>query len=442
MAKPRSVATDIVRTLRGAGYVAYFAGGCVRDELLGREPKDYDVATDATPDDVRALFKRTNEVGAAFGVMLVRQRGVTTEVTTFREESRYTDRRRPDEVRYADAVADAHRRDFTINALFLDPLDRPDPFEAADAPRANPPFHVDGRVIDYVGGLLDLHDRSIRAVGDPEARLAEDHLRALRAVRFAARLGFTIEARTSEAMRRHTAELRGVSRERIGEEIRMMLTTPGRGAAAALIEDFGLDAPTLDEAAIGAGVDPQRSLLGRLPAEAAYSTALAAWALDRLDRRLGGLAEAEEIADEARRVGRDWRRALMLSNENRDVLGATLGMLARLESGWLEERIADQKKSAASAGFNEALLLLELRRPDQAAAARERLETLQSDGVGLTPAPLASGEDLLEVGVPGGPEMGRLLERLYDAQLEGRIRTHEQALNFVRREVGGSGEPG
>src|SRR5690606_2867641 len=181
---------DIASTLRSHGHIAYFAGGCVRDALLGHPPTDYDIATDATPDRVQSLFDRTAAVGAHFGVVLVKRRGVTVEVATFRSEGPYSDQRRPDSVTFSDPESDAQRRDFTINALFLDPL-------------AGGHQSDGGQVIDFVGGQRDLQQKVVRAVGDPDQRLAEDHLRALRAVRFAARLGFRLDEPTAEAIRRH-----------------------------------------------------------------------------------------------------------------------------------------------------------------------------------------------------------------------------------------------
>ncbi|MEM1423575.1 MAG: CCA tRNA nucleotidyltransferase, partial [Planctomycetota bacterium] len=237
MSAQRDSAVRIVRTLAGAGHAAYFAGGCVRDELLGSEPKDYDVATDATPDEVEAAFRNTKPVGKSFGVILVRDGSSVTEVATFREEGAYTDKRRPDEVRFADAEADAHRRDFTINALFLDPLDTRDDQR--------------GRVIDFVGGLEDLERGVVRAVGDPAERLAEDHLRALRAVRFAARFAFPIEERTADAIRAHASALEGVSRERIGDELRRILAHPRRAEGVRTIHALALDAPVLADRALG-----------------------------------------------------------------------------------------------------------------------------------------------------------------------------------------------
>jgi poly(A) polymerase len=209
----RRAGEAIIRTLVQAGHAAYFAGGCVRDELLGLTPTDYDVATDATPDRISALFPRTSEVGAAFGVVLVKSGREVTEVATFRSEGAYSDRRRPDSVTFSNPAEDAKRRDYTVNALFLDPHAG----GAGSVEGAVVTSHGShGRVIDFVGGLLDLERRVLRAVGDPDQRLAEDHLRALRAARLAAKLGFQIDPGTAQAIRQHASQLQGVSRERIG----------------------------------------------------------------------------------------------------------------------------------------------------------------------------------------------------------------------------------
>src|SRR5688572_13668746 len=198
----RQDALAVVQRLRGAGHVAYFAGGCVRDLLLGLEPKDYDVATDAPPDRVRELFKRTQAVGQAFGVILVRVGRSQVEVATFRTDGTYLDGRRPSEVRFTTAEEDARRRDFTINGLFLDPMEN-------------------DRIIDYVGGQEDLAARRLRAIGDPAARFGEDHLRLLRAVRFAARFSLEIAPATAMAIESKASSLKGISPERIAEELRL-----------------------------------------------------------------------------------------------------------------------------------------------------------------------------------------------------------------------------
>ena len=209
----RDDAVNIIRQLQHAGHVAYLAGGCVRDELLGLTPSDFDVATDAVPDRIRILFQYARPVGEHFGVILVRARKHWIEVATFRTEHSYSDNRRPDRVEFTTADNDAARRDFTINALFKDP--------------------VRDEIIDFVGGRDDLRRRLIRAVGNPAERLAEDHLRALRAVRFAARFDFNLDPATADAIRATARSeqgqgLPGISRERIGNELRLILPHPAR----------------------------------------------------------------------------------------------------------------------------------------------------------------------------------------------------------------------
>ncbi|MBL0927136.1 MAG: CCA tRNA nucleotidyltransferase [Phycisphaerales bacterium] len=422
---PRAAATGIVRILRDAGHVAYFAGGCVRDELLGLHPADYDVATDAPPERVIRLFPRTREVGKAFGVVLVRPRGAghDVEVATFRREHGYTDKRRPDAVHFTDAREDAFRRDFTINALFIDPLDESE--------------RPGGRVIDFVGGRDDLAAGVVRAVGDPNQRLAEDHLRALRAARFAARLRFRIDPATAEAIRAHAAELAGVSRERIGDELRLMLAHPARAAAAASMQHLGLDAP-----ALGQTPRPGRPLplLESLPGSAAFEVALAAWSIDRhpdpspdrLRADLDGLCSR-------------LRSALTLSNAERDRLHAAIATLVRLRlpaeadaHGWHGNRVARQKRLAASHGFADACLLLRGIDPDAEAAVRARAAELAATPGGLAPAPLVTGDALVAAGFAPGPAFGKWLENLYDLQLEGALKSPEQGISLVRAWAGPS----
>src|SRR5687768_2488329 len=218
----REDALAVVRRLRDAGHVAYFAGGCVRDALLGLEPKDYDVATDAPPDRVRELFPRTQAVGAAFGVILVRQGRSQIEVATFRKDLAYADGRRPEGVVFSTAEEDAKRRDFTINGMFFDPIEE--------------------KVIDYVGGQRDAVDRVLRAIGLADERFAEDHLRLLRAIRFAARFGLTIEPSTREAIARNVPHLVRITPERVAEELRLSLTPVTRGRAWDMIRQYGIDA--------------------------------------------------------------------------------------------------------------------------------------------------------------------------------------------------------
>lgn len=419
---PRDIAVSIVKRLRGAGHVAYFAGGCVRDELLGRVPSDFDIATDAPPERVTELFRNTRVVGKAFGVVPVRLSGVTVEVATFRRESGYTDKRRPDSVEFCDAEGDARRRDFTINALFIDPLD--------DAgPRAGL-----GRVIDYVGGLDDLRRGLVRAVGDPDARLSEDHLRALRAVRFTARLGFELDTSTGEAIRRHTRELEGVSRERIGEELRAMLSHPRRAEAASLMGALGLDAPVLSEPARdGDGFDPLL-LLRRLPPNASFAGSLGAWTLDRLARTLrtdGMRLNVEDIEASWPGDVRRLRAALVLSNAERDELAGTLSGIARLERRWSGLSVAAQKRSASSTWFPAAIELVRARSGSAAEAVEARVTELARTASGLAPPPLVTGDDLIAAGLRPGPAFGTWLSDLYDLQLEDKLTSREQGVKQV-----------
>lgn len=398
VSEAREAALSVVRRLREAGHVAYFAGGCVRDELLGLEPKDFDVATDATPDRIESVFSRTARVGAAFGVVLVRQGGRSIEVATFRSDGPYSDRRRPDHVVFSTPEADARRRDFTINALFLDPLEG-------------------DRVIDFVGGQDDLRVRLIRAVGDPEARLAEDHLRALRGVRLAARLGFAIEEATAGSIRRHASDLRGVSRERIGEELRKMMGHATRVRAVELIEGLGLDAPVLEETA-------QRcrrlAALGCLEGkEAGFGMTLAAWSMDR---SAGGRPEPG-IVDRL-------RRALALSNEERSELSGTLRLVEEMQGGWRRLSVAARRRMTDEAVFLGSVWCL--RGVDEGLATEIEAE---ARAWGRNPEPWVTGEDLVGLGLKPSPRYKTLLGRVYDAQLEGRVRTREEALELLSRWV-------
>ncbi len=414
----REAAAAIVRALRDKGFTAHFAGGCVRDELLGLEPIDFDVATDARPDAVQALFRRTAAVGASFGVVLVKERGVTVEVASFRSDGPYTDKRRPDHVEFSDAEHDAQRRDFTINALFLDPF------------RGGP----ESGVIDFVGGLADLRAGVVRAVGDPEKRLAEDHLRALRAVRFAARLGFAIEPGTASAIRAHARDLLGVSRERIGEEFRRMLAHPGRVRAVTLLGELGLDGVLLGERAGDRGGRPRGASLAGLPEDSApggvtLAACLACLAFDR-----GEVESAAQILALVRR----WREALCLTNDESERLRAVLGGVVEAESSWRRLPVAQRKRRAASPWFAEALAVLTARDRALGTAILADVGGLAADGVGLAPEPMIDGTDLLALGLEAGPVFARVLARVYDAQLEGRVTSREQALGLAA-ELGDSG---
>jgi poly(A) polymerase len=415
----RAEAVRAVERLRGAGFTAYFAGGCVRDALLGRAPKDYDIATDATPERVKGLFPRSAAVGESFGVILVRTGEGPLEVATFREDAGYSDKRRPDAVRFSTPAADAQRRDFTINALFLDPL-----------------AGGTGEVIDFVGGRRDLEAGVVRAVGDPGARLAEDHLRALRAVRFACRLGFALDAGTAGAIRAHAAELSGVSRERIGDELRRMLGAGSRGRAVRMLRELGLDRPALGESGesgvAGEGLGVVEGLAEDLGSDA-VAVGLAAWAVDR--RGAGVATDGKARGD----LVRGWRRALCLSNDESAGLRGVLEVLGVLLREWEGLGVAGRKRVAVRPGFSGSMAILGVIEAERAAVVRGAVDELAGDGVGLAPVPLIDGNDLIGLGWTPGPGFARALDAVYDAQLEGRVSTKSEGLALAGELGGDSG---
>jgi len=435
-AHARTVATEIVSLLRQAGFLAYFAGGCVRDELLGLSPSDYDVATSATPRQIEGLLKQpkfaTHFVGEAFGVTLVKAEGVPVEVATFRSDGTYTDKRRPDSVVFSTPHDDAQRRDFTINALFLDPL------SAVRTP-ARGGATVAGEVIDLVGGVADLRAGVIRAVGDAHARLKEDDLRALRAVRFAARFGFAIEASTAQAITLHASALAGVSRERIGEELRRMLmqSAQARVAAVRLLVSLGLDHPLFgsvhgsDEAGSvqrwGASLRDQTvwPALAAVAGDANFGTLLAALLVDR---QRGTEPRWWAAAVE------QWRRGLCLSNDELAALTGTLESLWQLQREWAGATVAVQKRMAARESFAAALAMFGEISAAEAEKTVKRVKELEIIGSGINPLPLLGGGDLIAAGYKPGPNFKRMLEMVYDAQLEGRICDLAGAMELVRQQ--------
>lgn len=402
----RAAATGIVRTLRDAGFEAYFAGGCVRDRLLGLSPTEYDVATAARPQHIADLFKRVRHVGESFGVTLVRHKGFTVEVATFRTDGVYSDHRHPDSVTYSDAEHDAQRRDFTINGLFEDPLE--------------------DRIIDFVGGRDDLEAKVLRAIGDPDQRLREDRLRMLRGVRFAARFGFALEGATADAIRRSARDLDGVSRERIGNEVRRMLCGPNRGVAAWELQYLGLDAEVLKEPNMA--VAPTR--VGRLPEDAAFSTALAAWLLDRHEEDLGQMDSRTEQLDRQLYIAQRWGRALVLSNDEQAAFRRCLEIHWSLTHDWDQLGVARQKRLAASEQFDQALLLVQAM--DRPAFVDIRRRVIALAETELAPEPLLTGDDLVNAGFEPGPEFRHLLDAVYDAQLEGSLHSRAEALEMAR----------
>lgn len=393
-----TAAVAIVRRLVAAGHQALLAGGCVRDLLLGQTPEDYDVATDAPPERVSELFRPTRQVGAQFGVVLVRKRGRWIEVATFRADGPYLDGRRPVHITLSDAEHDARRRDFTVNGMFLDPLAR--------------------QVIDYVGGRADLEARVIRAIGDPAARFEEDYLRLLRAVRFSARLDFPIEPHTLAAIRTHAPKLARVAPERVREELERMFVAPSRPAAWRLLVECGLSPYLWPQARWDADqIDRISTLLGRLPPTAPFELVLAVLLADRTP------AELERIA-----------RDLTLSNEQRERTAWLVRHQGDLDDPAAVSRAA-LKRLMAHPAFDALRLLATARYADFAdGAARhatltERVLSIPPDAV--QPPPLITGDDLLARAVPAGPVYREILDALYTRQLDEQVRTRQEALALL-----------
>jgi poly(A) polymerase len=397
------------------------------------------VATDAPPKRVRELFSNTQAVGAAFGVILVKHGRSTVEVATFRTEGAYSDGRRPDSVAFTNAEEDARRRDFTINGLFLDPEWRAEggrrKAEEDGGTRVDTP---DGVVIDYVGGVEDLRNRTLRAIGEPERRFAEDHLRLLRAVRFAARFGMEVERGTAEAIRVNAPKLRGISPERVADELRRMLTAVTRDEAWDMLWRFALVDVIFRLLPSGeaAEFDEGRSLFLRLSSwdVIPFGLALAAGVLDY--RMQGDGVDPLPFLGrkEIQRAGRAMREALRISNEELEQMA---GILEPLEGllGAAEPTVAAKMRFLArgtAAGSRE--LMRAIASLDVHAERVRRLEA-EFDELAkgeVAPVPLITGDDLVGEGFRPGPVFKRILDAVYDAQLEGRIGTREEALDMAR----------
>jgi tRNA nucleotidyltransferase/poly(A) polymerase len=412
--KQRLFALDVVRKLRAAGFDAFWAGGCVRDQLLARMPKDYDVATSATPPQIREIFghRRTLAIGVAFGVITVLgPRGAgQVEVTTFREDAAYSDGRHPDSVRFGSAQDDTSRRDFTINGLLYDPLE--------------------DRVLDYVGGRDDIQRRVIRAIGDPRERFAEDKLRMLRAVRFAAAFGFVLEDATRDAIRQMAEEIIVVSGERIAMEMRRMLTEPGRVDAVRLLLETGLAKPVLPEIlplddAGRQKLEQALTVLAMLH-EPAFPAAMAALLGETVD------------ATAAAAIGFRWR----LSNREIDRLGWLLEHRGALDHA-REKPWSTVQKVMIAEGIDDLLALHEatLRADGANLDEIEWCRAMRSrPAAELNPPPLLTGNDLMAHGIPSGPLFRALLDVVRDAQLDDRVQTKEQALALVDQWVASQGK--
>jgi poly(A) polymerase len=444
--EPRAAATAVARRLRGAGFQALFAGGCVRDRILGRPPADYDVATSARPDEVQALFERVVPLGERFGSVQVRpEPGTSVEVTTFRTEGAYTDGRRPDAVSFgADAAADARRRDFTVNALFEDP--------------------DTGEVLDFVGGAADIGRRVIRAVGEPRERFAEDRLRMLRAVRFAARFGWNLDPATRAAVRELAPAAASVSAERTREELRRILVEGGAARGLDLLRETGLLPVVLPEVAACEGVaqpsdfHPEgdvlvhtRLVVGGLDVAGESPTAVLAFA-----------ALFHDIGKPA-----TFRMADRIRFDNHDSVGAAMAVEAcrrlrfsNADTAAVEELVARHMVWRNLPAMREAKLRRFVADPlFEEHAALHRLDCMGSHGdlslLGFAVtarerfraepprAPrVLTGDDLIALGLAPGPSFARILRAVEDAWLERKVSSREEALALVRDRFLGTGEGG
>ncbi len=419
--KQRKFAVDVVRTLRSHGYEAYWAGGCVRDRLLGRLPKDYDVATTARPDEIREVFsrKRTVPIGAQFGVITVvgPKPAGQIEVATFREDASYSDGRRPDSVEFSTPEADAHRRDFTINGLFYDPLE--------------------DRVIDYVGGVDDLGRGVVRAIGEPRARLEEDKLRLLRAVRFTVTFGFSLDTPTRDAIEHMASQIGVVSVERIADEMRRMLMHDSRAKAVDLLHEVDLLPQILPE--LDAANDAAATTAAGMRGDVAWLAALAT--LDLLSEPPFPLALAALLVPfvdsaAARGLAARWK---LSNHESRSLCWLVEQQAALVEA---EQMAWSRLQPLLVHDGAEDLIALhaalaEVSAIDRPAASRADLarcrRMLARPALELNPPPLVTGDDLIRLGIPRSKAYQRLLQAARDAQLDGLIQTKAEALELVKR---------
>lgn len=393
----KKAAIEVIDRLQERGHQALLAGGCVRDMLLGRPASDYDVATDALPQEVSTLFRRTIQVGAKFGVVIVLLRGRQVEVATFRSEAGYVDGRHPTEVRFTSPAEDASRRDFTINGMFYDPSK--------------------DEVIDYVGGRADLNTGIIRTIGDPQERFGEDYLRMLRAIRFSTRLDFPIEPATYEAIRRNAANISRISGERIAIELEGALTHPNRERAAAMLIDTGL-AEAIFPGFAGGCTESAVAVLRELRSKVDFPLALAAFFA-------GCSIEFAIDRSEVLRLSKKQMKHLHFLLAHRGRLADTEMPLSQLKMLLAEPYFRDLCELERATGQAQGA-------EGELAALRRLQERVRRLGdVNVKPKPLLNGHDLMRLGAPRGPVLGQLAEELYVAQLEGDVRTREQAKRWA-----------
>ena len=407
-------ALDVVRRLRAAGFEALFAGGCVRDQILGISPKDYDVATNATPEQIRDVFgrRKTLAIGASFGVITVigSKGSGQIDVATFRSDAAYSDGRHPDSISFTTAERDAQRRDFTINGLFFDP--------------------INSRILDYVGGQEDLRQGIVRAIGDPRQRIAEDKLRMLRAVRFAARFEFALEQATLGAIHEQAHDLVIVSAERIAAEMRQILTHPSRARGVQMLQAARLLEIVLPESA---ALQPDEPWSPESQADTPWRRTL--HILARLNQptfavALAALLREIPITDLPRQVFERWKLTteelegvVKLLAEEPLIRQASRTAWPRLQRVLVAPRI--DELLCYSEGVAEVLDGM----ANEIQLCRDKLALPVSE---LNPPPLVTGEDLKSLGIPPGPVYRSILDAVRDAQLENRITTRVEALSLAR----------
>lgn len=392
--KPDS-AIEIIRQLRNQGHEAYLVGGCVRDMVMQIEPSDYDIATSAPPDKIMTIFPHTEPIGAQFGVVLVIHRGHPFEVATFRSDEAYVDGRRPTGVVFTDARTDVMRRDFTINGLLYDPVEQ--------------------RVIDYVSGQEDIRNRIVRAIGDPGKRFEEDKLRLLRAIRFGARLGYTIEPETWAAVCSMAPEIKRVSAERIREELSRILTEGHAAHGFRLLHQSRMLPEVLPALSWNEHLE---RCLELIPLDAAADFAF-------------GVLLHDLPASTARRITEDLRLSVA-EMKHAESLVENLKRFRSLRS-WPVRAV---KRFLRMPRFNDHL---ELARLCSAAGGLDLKDYEYAVELSrkwtpdeLSPSPLLSGDDLIRLGFSPGPAFKKILTHVEDEQLEGRLKTPQDALNFIR----------
>jgi len=393
-------AIEVITELRRHGYEAYFVGGCVRDMVMQIEPADYDIATSAHPEQIVKIFPRTEMIGAKFGVVLVIHHGHPFEVATFRSDEAYVDGRRPTGVVFTDAKQDVLRRDFTINGLLYDP--------------------ITGDMLDYVNGRADIDAKIVRAIGDPCARFEEDKLRILRALRFGARLGYTIEPATWQAVVAMAPKIHQVSSERVRDELTRILTEGQAAIGMRMVHESGLQTEVLPELGWTQHIEQSLALVPRgAPPDFAMSVLLHHTAV----------ADVEAIVERLKFSRAEMHHIVALVenlprfSEVRQMSMSRLKRFFRLDR--FEDHLELARIHAAAAGDNPT---------EYSYAASKREEWPERV---IRPPLLVTGNDLIEMGFSPGPQFKEILTRVEDEQLEGRLATREEAIDFVKREFVG-----